>query len=57
MNETTTNSALEIFGSSFDKISTDTLSAIATVLPYALTVAGTVLVITLGWKLFKRLSK
>lgn len=57
MNESTTNTAIEIFGSSFEKLSGDILSAIATILPYALSVAGTALVIFLGWKLFKRLTK
>lgn len=32
-------------------------TAIGTVLPIALGVAGGILVITLGWKLFKRLTK
>lgn len=57
MTETETNFALETLGNTFEKLSGDMLNAVGTVLPYALTVAGTVLVIFLGWKLFKKLTK
>lgn len=57
MNESTTATGIEIIGTSFEKVSSDMLSAVTAILPYALTVGGTVLVIFLGWKLFKRLTK
>jgi len=57
MNESTTNTAIELLGSNFEKMSGDMLNAIATILPYAFGVAGTLIVIRLGWKLFKHLTK
>ena len=50
-------SIVSTLGSSFETVSADMMSAISTVLPIALGVAGAILVITLGWKLFKRLAK
>lgn len=41
----------------FTTVASDMSSAIAGVLPIALGVAGGILVIFLGWKLFKRLTK
>lgn len=37
--------------------SSDMLSAIGTVLPTALTVAGAILVVTLGWRLFRNFTR
>lgn len=37
--------------------STDMLSAIGSVLPTALTVAGAILVVTLGWRLFRNFTR
>ena len=37
--------------------STDMLSAIGSVLPTALTVAGAILVVTMGWRLFRNFTK
>lgn len=41
----------------FQTVSNDMMSAISGVLPIALGVGGAILVIFLGWKLFKRLTK
>lgn len=38
-------------------ISTDMLESIKSVLPIALTVAGAVLVVTLGWRLFRNFTR
>lgn len=57
MTETTTASAIEVLGNSFSELSDTLLDAIGTVLPYALTVGGAILVVFLGWKIFKRLTK
>lgn len=37
--------------------SNDMLSAIGSVLPTALTVAGAILVVTLGWRLFRNFTR
>lgn len=37
-------------------VQTDATSMIAAVLPYALAIAGIVVVVTLGWRVFKRIS-
>lgn len=50
----TINSALT---SAFTTVAADMMEAVAGVLPIALGVAGGILVIFLGWKLFKRLTK
>lgn len=47
----------EALGNSMGSVKDGMLEAISTVMPYALVVGGAVLVITLGWKIFKRLSK
>lgn len=44
-------------GTAMQSVSGDMMEAIGTVLPIALGVAGAVLVIFLGWKIFKRLAK
>ena len=54
---TETTGIAEILGSAFGTVSADMMEAIATVLPIALGIGGALLVIFLGWKLFKRLSK
>ena len=41
----------------FTTMAADMTSAIGAVLPIALGVAGGILVIVVGWKLFKRLTK
>jgi len=38
-------------------VASDMTSAIGSILPIALGVAGSILVITLGWKLFRRFTK
>lgn len=38
-------------------VGTDALAAIASVLPAALTIAGAVMVITIGVRVFKRIAK
>lgn len=43
--------------SAFTTVASDMTSAVGSILPIALGVGGTVLVVTLGWKLFKRLTK
>ncbi len=43
-------------GSSLQETSDNAITAIGTVLPYALAVLGAVLVITIGIKIFKRVS-
>lgn len=40
-----------------ETVQADMMGAISGILPYALGIASAVLVVTLGWKLFKRLSK
>lgn len=37
-------------------VQTDGLNMISSVLPYALAIAGAVVVVTLGWRIFKRIS-
>lgn len=55
--EGSTNAMTEVIGTTFGDLSNQMIEAVTTVLPYAFTVAGTVLVVLLGWKLFKRLTK
>lgn len=43
--------------SALSTTSNDMLSAIGSVLPTALTVAGAILVVTLGWRLFRNFTK
>lgn len=43
--------------SALSTTSTDMLSAIGSVLPTALTVAGAILVVTLGWRLFRNFTR
>lgn len=43
--------------SALSSTSSDMLSAIGTVLPTALTVAGAILVVTLGWRLFRNFTR
>lgn len=43
--------------SALSTTSADMLSAIGSVLPTALTVAGAILVVTLGWRLFRNFTK
>lgn len=55
--ENTVTSAADILTSSFNTVSADMMEAIGAAVPIALGVGGTILVIFLGWKLFKRLTK
>lgn len=48
---------VDVLETAFTSVSGDMMSAIGVILPIALGVGGTVVVITLGWKLFKRFSK
>jgi len=43
--------------SALSTTSNDMLSAIGSVLPSALTVAGAILVVTLGWRLFRNFTR
>lgn len=43
--------------SAFNTVANDCIEAVTAILPIGLTVAGMILVIGLGWKLFKRLTK
>ena len=43
--------------SALSSTSNDMLSAIGSVLPTALTVAGAILVVTLGWRLFRNFTR
>lgn len=43
--------------SALSTTSNDMLSAIGSVLPTALTVAGAILVVTLGWRLFRNFTR
>lgn len=51
------NSIVTALTGAFTTMAADMSSAVAGVLPIALGVAGGILVIFLGWKLFKRLTK
>lgn len=55
--EGSTTSIASTLGTAFETVSADMMSAISTVLPIALGIGGAILVIFLGWKLFKRLTK
>ena len=55
--ENTVTGGLEFLGDSFQTVADNMMLAIGDILPIALTVGGAILVITTGWKLFKRLSK
>ena len=52
-----TTGIAETLGTSFGTVASDMMEAIGTILPIALGVGGAILVIFLGWKLFKRLTK
>ena len=52
-----TTSVADMLGTSMQTVSSDMMSAIGTVLPIALGIGGSVLVIFLGWKIFKKLTK
>ena len=58
---TATPSGMESFttalNSALTTTSNDMLSAIGSVLPTALTVAGAILVVTLGWRLFRNFTR
>lgn len=43
-------------GTALSGVQSDVLGIIGTVLPYALTIVGAVLVVTIGIKVFKRIS-
>lgn len=55
--EGSTANAVSILSDSLSTVQSDMMSAIGSAVPIALGIAATVLVITLGWKLFKRLTK
>lgn len=55
--EGTTTDINAALSTAFTSVSSDMMEAIGTVLPIALGVAGAILVVFLGWKLFKRLTK
>lgn len=42
--------------SAMSNVQSEATSMIGTVLPYALAIAGIVIVVTLGWKIFKRFT-
>lgn len=50
-------SIVSALSTAFTAVAGDMTSAITTVLPIALPVAGGILVVFVGWKLFKRLTK
>lgn len=54
---TETTGISETLGTAFTGVAGDMMDAIGTVLPIALGIGGAILVIFLGWKLFKRLTK
>lgn len=55
--EGSTANVVSILSDSLSTVKTDMMSAIGSAVPIALSIATAVLVITLGWKLFKRLTK
>lgn len=54
--ESTVNAA-SILSDSLGTVTSDMMTAIGSVVPAALGIAAAILVITVGWKLFKRMSK
>lgn len=52
-----TSAVVTALGTAVSGISSDMVSAVTTVLPYAATALGAVVVVTLGIKAFKRISK
>lgn len=56
MEQTSVNIASTL-GTAMQTTANSMMEAIGTVLPIALTIAGAVLVVFLGWKIFKRLAK
>lgn len=55
--EGTTTTITGALTGAMETVQSDMMAAISGVLPYALGIGGAVLVVTLGWKLFKRISK
>lgn len=47
----------ETLTTAFTGVANDMTAAVGAILPIALGVGGTILVVFLGWKLFKRLTK
>lgn len=54
---TSMESITTALNSALTTTSNDMLSAIGSVLPTALTVAGAILVVTLGWRLFRNFTR
>lgn len=54
---TSMESITTALNSALTTTSNDMLSAIGAVLPTALTVAGAILVVTLGWRLFRNFTR
>ena len=54
---TTAINASEILNTAMNSAASDMGTAISTVAPLALGIGAAVLVITMGWKLFKRFTK
>lgn len=55
--EGTAPSVVDALSTAFTTAASDMMSAISAILPIALGVGTAILVIFLGWKLFKRLTK
>ena len=54
---TTMDSITSALNDALSTTSADMLDAIGNVLPTALTVAGAILVVTLGWRLFRNFTR
>lgn len=55
--EGTAVTVVDALSNGFTEVAADMMEAIGAILPIALPIGGAVIVITLGWKLFKKLSK
>lgn len=54
--EASTSTINTALSSSFSQVSNDAMSVIATSLPYALTIVGAVIVVSIGIKVFKKVA-
>ena len=54
---TTISDVSSALSTALNTTASDMMSAVAAVLPEALTVAGAILVVTLGWRLFRNFTR